>query len=518
MAQGSKPRHSRTTRKPVTIDLEPEAVKKEETATSDDKKKTTASAKSTAAKKSGTVPKTGTKGAKAVAEKTGDEPAPEFGRAEKVTAQAERAAKAMSGATASGGTDAKTEPAAAPAKRKTEKGPDEKPAAATKATDTGAAVAKDKAAASTGGGFRTGAAGLAGGVVAIALYAGLQWGGILPAPGGSAASGGGLSGQIDELKSSIAALEKQVADGTGSLGQDLESRLSALETGSGGGDGSAVKALETQVSSVAAKVESLGSGGQDGSLSDVTQKLSAIETAQSQQQAGLQSLQQSVTGLISKISSDEAKQNEAMQALDTRLSSIETSLSAPREDIKVARALAAANLKAAIDRGGSFMAELEAFASVDGDSPAIDQLRNFAASGVPSRAELQSGFPTVANTIINAASGSGSDSGWVDRLMNSASSIVSVRPVGDVAGDSVEAIVARMETKLNNGDLQGAVDEWKTLPETSRTASSAYEKDLAARILVEKIVSGTVNAALPTETAQPDNNAAGTTQTGGQSE
>ena len=133
------------------------------------------------------------------------------------------------------------------------------------------------------------------------------------------------------------------------------------------------------------------------------------------------------------------------------------------------------------------MAELEAFASVDGDSPAIDQLRTFAASGVPSRAELQNAFPKVANAIINAASGSGTDSGWVDRLMNSASSIVTVRPVGDVSGDSVEAIVARMETKLNNGDLQGAVNEWKTLPEASRTASSRPMRRISKpRILVEQ--------------------------------
>ena len=104
MAQGSKPRHSRTTRKPVTIDLEPEAVKKEETAPSDDKKKTAAGGKAATAKKTGTVPKAGAK----TADKPGDEPAPEFGRAEKVTAQAERAAKAMSDATASGAASAKT--------------------------------------------------------------------------------------------------------------------------------------------------------------------------------------------------------------------------------------------------------------------------------------------------------------------------------------------------------------------------------------------------------------------------
>ncbi|WP_136658111.1 mitofilin family membrane protein [Nitratireductor sp. XY-223] len=515
MAQGSKPRHSRSTRKPVTIDLEPEAVKKEDAAATDDKK-TSAASKSAAAKKSGAVPKTGAKTAKTAGEKTTDEPTPEFGRAEKVTAQAERAAKAMSGATASAGKAAKAEPAKAAKKADASKEPAKKPTAGAKPAGAAAGQRKEEAKASAGGGFRTVAAGLAGGVVAIALYAGLQWGGILPAPGGGGSSGSGLSGEIEALKSSVAALEKQAADGTGSLGKDIEDRISALESGSGGGDGSAVKALETQVSSLASKIESLG--GQDGAQSEVAQKLASIESAQSQQQTGLQTLQQSLTGLTGRISSDEAKQNEAMQALDTRLASIEKSLSAPREDIKVARALAAANLKAAIDRGGSFMAELEAFASVDGDSPAIEQLRTFAARGIPSRATLQNEFPSVANTIINTASGADSDSGWVDRLMHSATSIVSVRPVGDVTGDSVEAIVARMETKLNNGDLQGAVDEWKTLPEASQQASAAYEKDLEARILVEKIVSGTVNAALPTESAAPASDSTDATQSGGQSE
>ncbi|WP_419906950.1 mitofilin family membrane protein [Hoeflea sp.] len=495
MAQGSKPRHSRSTQKPVTIDLEPEAVKKEDPAPSDNPKKTSAGTKAAAQKKPGSVPKSGAKSTEPAAQKSGDEPAPEFSRAKKVTAQAERAAKAMSEATAS-----EPKPETTTPKPEASKQPDENASAKEKPAKASTAPHGDAPAVQSGGGFRTVAAGLIGGIIAIALYAGLQYGGILPSPG-SGSSGSSLTGEIDTLKSSLASLEKQVADGAGTVGSDLESRVSALESGSGDAGGSGIQALETQVSSLASKVESLGGGGQDGTLADLSQKLTAIETAQTQQQSSLQSLQQNLTGLTGRIGSDEAKQNEAMQSLDTRLASIEKSLSAPREDIKVARALAAANLKAAIDRGGSFMAELEAFASVDGDSPAIDQLRNFAASGVPSRAALENEFPTVANRMINAASGSGSESGWVDRLLNSASSIVSVRPVGDVSGDSVEAIVARMETKLNNGDLQGAVNEWKTLPEASQTASTSYEKDLEARILVEQIVSGTVNAALPTETS-----------------
>ena len=191
------------------------------------------------------------------------------------------------------------------------------------------------------------------------------------------------------------------------------------------------------------------------------------------------------------------------------MAAIEKTLEAPRQDIKVAQALAAASLKAAIDRGGPFMAELEAYASVDGDSPAIAQLRTLAASGVPSRATLLSRFPSVANAMI-ASGDSGSESdGLFDHLLSSATSLVQVRPVGEVAGDSVEAIVARMETRLKNGDLQGALNEWNTLPQTAKDASKSYVNDLQARIEAEKLISGSLTAALPAAVRS------GTEQSGG---
>jgi hypothetical protein len=49
------------------------------------------------------------------------------------------------------------------------------------------------------------------------------------------------------------------------------------------------------------------------------------------------------------------------------------------------------------------MSELEAFASVAPDDPAVPEFRDLAARGVPSRSDLIERFPEAANRAIAAA-------------------------------------------------------------------------------------------------------------------
>jgi hypothetical protein len=83
-----------------------------------------------------------------------------------------------------------------------------------------------------------------------------------------------------------------------------------------------------------------------------------------------------------------------------------------------------------------------------------------------------------------------------DRLMESAFSAIKVRPVGNVEGEGPDSIVARMERKLQDGDLKGAALEWDTLPEKGKAASSSYKKSLDARIKVEELVGSTLSRAV----------------------
>lgn len=71
-----------------------------------------------------------------------------------------------------------------------------------------------------------------------------------------------------------------------------------------------------------------------------------------------------------------------------------------------------------------------------------------------------------------------------------------VRPVGNIEGETPDAMIARMENKLRNGDLQGSALEWNGLPEAAKTASADY-KNLWMRASRSKTrVGGTLNRAI----------------------
>lgn len=479
MVKASKPRHSRTTRKPVTIDLEPDAVSDTKPADkpaeksaekADAKASAAAPSKSSAARATG--PKTGKTSAAHKEDTKADAPSPP--------------------SKSDGKEDSKPSATSAAAKKTTPQ------AGKTSAPPVGDPVQPQQ----SGSGLKSFGLAVLAAIVAVAVVLGLQWGGVLPAPGAGSGGSAVLAEDVNALKQTVASLETDVTAAGNDVGQALESRIDALESAAGSSVGSAdvesrFAALESKITDLSSGSGDTASGSNEQALAGLNEKITAVETSQTAQQTALQSIDSKISDLGSKITADEASQDQAIKAIEDRLSAIEKTLDAPRQDVQVARALAAASLKAAIDRGGSFMAELEAFASVDGNSETLDQLRTLAASGVPSRATLLTRFPAVANAMIDAGSGGDESGGVIDRLLSSATSLVKVRPVGEVTGDSVEAIVARMETKLKNGDLQGAVDEWNTLPEAAKTVSQAYVKDLQARIEAEKLVSGALTTALP---------------------
>jgi len=184
------------------------------------------------------------------------------------------------------------------------------------------------------------------------------------------------------------------------------------------------------------------------------------------------------------------------QALDqsaTRLTEAERKLEEPRSDIEMARAIALAGLKTAIDRGGPFLSELDALKSVSPEDPAIASLTPLASIGIPSRSDLAREFGQVADDILAAINQPLAGEGWTDRLLSSARSLVKVRPVGNVEGETPEAIVARVENKLQNGDLKGAALEWELLPGAGKEASSDFATKLKNRIEAEESVASALS-------------------------
>lgn len=306
------------------------------------------------------------------------------------------------------------------------------------------------------------AAGIFGGLVALLGAGAIQYAGYLPGsstPQTTSPETADLAGEIDGLKQTVANL---AANPVSTDDGELAKRVAALEA--------------------AAKAPAAGAPADSGNVEALNKKIAEL------------------TGQVDQLRSTLAQSSEQQTTngadIAKRLEEAEKKLNEPREDVAVARAIAAAALKAAIDRGGPFLAELDTFAGVAPDDPAVADLRAFAQTGVPSRTELVGEVPDVATAIVEAVNQPDSNQSWSDRLMSSAKSLVSVRPVGNIEGESVEAIAARMEEKVKNGDLPGASAEWNSLPALGKQASAAFKQSLEARIRVEELVGGALSKAV----------------------
>jgi hypothetical protein len=303
------------------------------------------------------------------------------------------------------------------------------------------------------------AAGILGGLITLLGAGGLQYAGIMPSLG----PGGGETAVEQGLASDVEAIKAQLAAGPSpseavDLGP-LEARIAELEkktAATGNGSTADVSGLNAQLTSLAGEIATLKSA-----LADAQQ-------------------------------STEAAKSE----LSTRIEAAENKIDEPASDVRLARAVAVTALKTAIDRGGPFLAELDALKSIAADDPAVSGLAGDAALGVSPRADLVRDFPSVADAMLEATQHSDPNQGIFARLMDSASSAIRIRPVGSVEGDSPEAIIARIEDKLTNGDLKGASLEWQALPDPAKTAGAAFKTKLDQRIRVEGLIDAAVAGAM----------------------
>jgi hypothetical protein len=299
------------------------------------------------------------------------------------------------------------------------------------------------------------ASGIFGGLVALALAGSMQYAGVIPGigPQQQAAAPAAASAELETLKADVARLASTPA--AQATDPDLVARIAALEA----------KANDSQS---AASVDP-----------------AIVEELRTQ----LASAEQSITALRDQIASNAQALNESQ----TRLTEAERKIEEPRSDVEMARAIALAGLKTAIDRGGPFLSELDALKSVSPEDPAIAPLSRTASAGLLSRSDLSRDFSKISNDILTAINQPEVGEGWTDRLIASAKSLVKVRPVGNVEGETPEAIVARVENKLQNGDLKGASLEWETLPEAGKTASADFAQALKNRIEAEELVAGALS-------------------------
>ncbi|MBN9219880.1 MAG: COG4223 family protein [Mesorhizobium sp.] len=487
MVKTPKMRHSKSRREPVTIDLEPGAVSR---IVDEDATKETAPTDEVKTEEAVTASQPEVPQEPVHADQTDLEPWEHADGPGRTEESAQAGAKASDAEMPYPGSDLPPNPAR-PSDYNFED-------ATAKAADTRAASGKTDArsepmaAQAKRGGMNGIAAGIVGGVIALAAAGGLQFAGLLGAPGsGAGVSLDGVNGEIASLRGEIASLKE--AGGNNGASAKVEGLSAALDQ------------MKSDVAALKSTVEQGGTGDNAG-LAALGDKVKQIETevaalgkAGSAAPVDLGPLNEKLAGLDALVKSA----GEAAKAQDGRLAALEQSVSqlsgkvdAQASQPKIALAIAASALKAALDRGAPFSAELDTLAAISPNAPELATLRPYAEKGVPTRTEIASQMDAAANAMVAAATPVDQNAGFLQNLMASAESLVKVRPIGAVEGAGAPETVARMEVAVNQGDYAKALSEYNTLPKAAKAAGADFAGKLKARIEVETQVDALISGAM----------------------
>jgi hypothetical protein len=147
-------------------------------------------------------------------------------------------------------------------------------------------------------------------------------------------------------------------------------------------------------------------------------------------------------------------------------------------------ALALARLRQAVAQGAPYAAALEGVRRVpvahEAPDAALATLAAHAATGVASAAALRDAFDARIAAIIEAESVP-EDVPWWRRALARLQGAVTVRPTGEVAGESTPAVVARIEAALARGELEAALREAETLPPRAAAVAAEWLERARAR-------------------------------------
>jgi hypothetical protein len=227
-----------------------------------------------------------------------------------------------------------------------------------------------------------------------------------------------LASEVAALNAQVAALAARPADGTAAaLGERMD-RVSAL-------------------------------------LADVERRLAAVE--RQAPPPDIAPLAAHVGAIEAELQTLRKETAERLRFVEERLANLAATTRASVSPTLAAEILALNMLREALAAGAPFTAELAAARALLGDRAAgLAALAPAAANGLPTTVALARRFSELAPQLTGAAAPAG---GFFDRLAQSASNLVDVRRAGEEpAGDDVASVVARVQARLERGDLAGAID------------------------------------------------------------
>jgi hypothetical protein len=315
--------------------------------------------------------------------------------------------------------------------------------------------------------------GLIGAVAVAAIIAGLWIAGFVPvhqavapssaatapgAPGPKTADNDEISARLDKIQQALQARRPDAA---------LESRLTAAEA--------QTKALGDSLAALTRRVDDVAAGSQTA-LAQAKAAATAAEAAKNAAQAGVQ--RADLDPLASRIAALES----AVKSLSAEVSQRTSTSTA--DDRATRLTVAAEALRAAVERGAPYQAELGAVTALGADASATAVLAPFAAQGVPGAAQLGHELAALTPALYRASDPEPSGNSFLARLESHAEKLVRITPVGTSAGPAdgdASSVIARINAAAARGDVAAALADIAKLPDASRALADGWVKKAQAR-------------------------------------
>ena len=345
---------------------------------------------------------------------------------------------------------------------------------------------------------RTLLAGVAGGVLAVAVALILQWAGILPAPGRTAARQ--AQEQAKLVADQTAALDRRLAavetmtEAIPAMRQDAKAlsdavtSLNALRPAlASRGD---LEALSASLAAMTKRLDSALPAATRDDLNAVAERVGRLEAAAAAGGDGQAISSAALSSLTSQLNQAQAD----VRALSDKVAAAEARAPAPM-GADAMRAVAVASLRRASADGQPFAADVDMIANLGIGGGDIAIIRPLAVKGVATAADLAASFPAVADGVLAATTKADPNANIFQRAWAAVSGLVQVRQLGPVAGSDPGAIVSRMSDEVTKGDLAAALAERQALPEAGKAASAEWSAKATDRVALDQAVDRIAQAA-----------------------
>jgi uroporphyrinogen-III synthase len=176
--------------------------------------------------------------------------------------------------------------------------------------------------------------------------------------------------------------------------------------------------------------------------------------------------------------------NGDLSAIEARLSRVEAAQG--RASRAAAAAVAAAALADAASTSRPFLAELATLQRLSPSAQDLAGLKPLAESGAPTASALAAEFPEVADRAAVASREAHAQTSLFSRAGDALGALFTLRRVGDLSGDSPDAILARAERRMADGDIEAALEQLRALPPGGQRAVADWRERAMRRVEIER--------------------------------